>query len=169
MKCRVITHSEGVGLLPWDRRPPRRRPHLLRQWLRYGHKDEADVEQRDGRGQDHHQGVAVSHRQVRSDGRAGDQAGRKGSWYLEENGREESYRSIHLWSYQIKLFVSLRGGEFSQSTAYQTVRCAPLMLLSDICHVRKYHREGDGKNTGHGDDCKVPPERRQRRTKLAQA
>ncbi len=32
------------------------------------------------------------------------------------------------------------------------------MLLRDICHIRKDHREGDGKDAGHGNDCKVPPE-----------
>lgn len=33
------------------------------------------------------------------------------------------------------------------------------MLLRDVGHIGKDHREGDGKDTGHGDDCKVPPER----------
>lgn len=80
----VFTHGEGVRLFPGDRCSPRRRPHLLWQRLWHSHEDEADVEQGDGRGQDHHQGVAVGHRQVGSDGRAGNQAGRKRSRYLEE-------------------------------------------------------------------------------------
>lgn len=82
--CCVITHSKRVGLLPGDGRSPRRRPHLLRQGLRHGHQDEADVQEGDGRGQDHHQRVAVGLGQVGSDGRAGDQAGCEGSRYLRE-------------------------------------------------------------------------------------
>lgn len=35
------------------------------------------------------------------------------------------------------------------------------MFLRDIRHIGKDHREGDGKDAGHGDDCKVPPKRRQ--------
>lgn len=34
------------------------------------------------------------------------------------------------------------------------------MFLRDIRHIGKDHREGDGKDAGHGDDRKVPPERR---------
>ena len=35
------------------------------------------------------------------------------------------------------------------------------MLLRDICHICKNHRESDGKDARHGDDGKVPPEKRQ--------
>lgn len=55
----------------------------------------------------------------------------------------------------------LTGTCFGQPSPYQTVCCAPLMFLCDICHIGKDHREGDGKDTGHGDDRKVPPERRE--------
>lgn len=47
-----------------------------------------------------------------------------------------------------------------QLSPYQTIGCAPLMLLCDIGHIGKDHREGDGKDAGHGDDGEVPPERR---------
>lgn len=77
-----MTHSKRVGLFPGDGSSPRRWPHLLRERLGHSHQDEADVEEGDGRGEDHHQRVAVGLRQVGSNGRAGNQAGCKGSRYL---------------------------------------------------------------------------------------
>lgn len=50
--------------------------------------------------------------------------------------------------------------DFRQPSPYQTIGCDPLMLLCDIGHIGKDHREGDGKDAGHGDDGEVPPERR---------
>lgn len=44
-----------------------------------------------------------------------------------------------------------------QKCSHQTVRRAPLVLLRDVSHIRKDHREGNGENSRHGDDGKVPP------------
>ena len=46
---------------------------------------------------------------------------------------------------------------FIWSISHQTICCAPLMFLRDVCHIGKDHREGNGKNAGHGDNRKVPP------------
>ncbi len=42
-------------------------------------------------------------------------------------------------------------------SSHQAICCAPLMLLSDVGHICKDHRESDRKHTRHGDHCKVPP------------
>lgn len=34
------------------------------------------------------------------------------------------------------------------------------MFLRDVSHIGEYYRKGDGKDTGHGDDGKVPPEQK---------
>lgn len=44
--------------------------------------------------------------------------------------------------------------------SHQAIRCAPLMLLRNVCHISKDHREGDGEDARHGDDCKIPPKSR---------
>lgn len=44
--------------------------------------------------------------------------------------------------------------------SHQAICCAPLMLLRNVCHISKDHREGDGEDARHGDDCKIPPKSR---------
>lgn len=162
--CCDITHSERVGLFPGDGRSPRRRPHLLRQGLRHGHQDEADVQEGDGCGQDHHQRVAVGLGQVGSDGGAGDQAGCEGSRYLRGGrgtGGKVKWRTLQVLLERVDYTSQLDGFKqfsFVPKGPYQTVRRTPLMLLGDVSHVGEYHRKGDGKDTRHRDDGKVPPE-----------
>lgn len=83
------TDSEGVGLLPGDGRPPGVQPHLVGQRLGDGQQDEADVGQRDERGQQHHQVVSVPSRKVRADGRARHQAGCERGRNLREETAED--------------------------------------------------------------------------------
>ena len=44
---------------------------------------------------------------------------------------------------------------------HQTVGSAPLVLLCDVGHVGKNHRESDGENTRHGDHGEIPPGKEQ--------
>lgn len=74
-----------------------------------------------------------------------------------KNSRDEQNRKRTLW--ELREVTNCDNG--FQPFPHQTICCAPFMLLCDVCHVRKDHREGDGKNTRHGDDCKVPPEKKQ--------
>lgn len=75
------------------------------------------------------------------------------TWKETHSGRARLSRLAGAMFDEADGFMS-RGWTFP----HQTVRCAPLMLLRDVGHVRKYHREGDGEDAGHGNDCKVPPE-----------
>lgn len=96
------TYREGVGLLPGDGCPPGRRPHLLGQRLGHGNEDEADVQQGDGRGQDHHQAVPVHPAQVRADGGADHQAGSKCGRNLEQvkvKGKTPQDAATPIYSY----------------------------------------------------------------------
>lgn len=159
--CCVSTHGERVGLLPGDGRSPGRRPHLLRQGLRHGHQDEADVEEGDGRGQDHHQRVAVGLGQVGPDGGAGDQAGCEGGRYLWGGGVLVGTLQVNV---ALRWISPAAWSGFNKSLVpkgpHQAVRCAPLMLLCDVGHVGEDHRKGHGKDPGHRDDGKVPPKQK---------
>ena len=85
-----MTHGEGVRLLPGDGGSPGAGSHLVGEGLGDDQHDEADVRQGDERGQQHHQVVSVAGRQVGSDGRAGHQAGCKGSRHLVERGQVDT-------------------------------------------------------------------------------
>jgi hypothetical protein len=45
---------------------------------------------------------------------------------------------------------------------HQSIGHAALMLLRDVSHIGKDHRECNSEHTGHRDNCKVPPETRGR-------
>lgn len=76
MKC--VTDSKWVGLLPGNGSAPGVQPHLVRQGLRHGQQDEADISQRDECGQQNHQVVTIPGRQVGTNGWTGDQTCCKG-------------------------------------------------------------------------------------------
>lgn len=153
------THSKGVCLFPGDGGSPWCWPHLLWQWLWYGHQNEAYVEEGDCGGENHYQRIAVSLGQVGSNGRTGDQAGCKRSRYLQGRDRGKLSDSVPIKSpadYAICLEV------FKQCSPglkgpYQTVRRTPLMFLCDVSHISKYYRKRDSEDTRHWDDSKVPP------------
>lgn len=67
------SYSNRVGLLPGDWRSPGVEPHLVGQRLWDGQQYEADVGQSDEGRHQHHQVIAITGREVRADGRAGDQ------------------------------------------------------------------------------------------------
>ncbi|KAG8235340.1 hypothetical protein J437_LFUL015848 [Ladona fulva] len=47
----------------------------------------------------------------------------------------------------------------SEYNTHQSISKAPLMLLSNICHIGKYNGESDCKNTGERNHGKEPPEK----------
>lgn len=85
LSCPEPDLSERVGLLPGDGCSPRVEPHLVGQRLWDGQQNEADVGQSDESGQQHHQIISVAGRQVRADGRAGDQTRCERRRNLEED------------------------------------------------------------------------------------
>lgn len=74
-----VTDSKGIGLLPGYGCPPGVEPHLVRQRLRHGQQDEADVGQSDQCCHQNHQVVPVPGGQISPDGWTRHQAGRKSS------------------------------------------------------------------------------------------
>ncbi len=166
-------YSERVGLLPGDGRSPCAEPHLVGQRLWDSQQDEADVGQSDESRHQHHQVIAVAGRQVRSDGRAGDQtrcerrrnldADRNrthlSSWVKDTESRscrrnilKQLHWDLRLWNLSKMLFI------FNKRASYESVRRAPLMLICNVCDVSEDYRESDGKRSGHWDHGKVPPE-----------